>query len=79
MNGLAAAVLMLALMALASGAATWYFKQLRKDQADPVTNSALPTVMRPAPHHLPETDPNDDASLFVDRGGRAECVPEDRW
>jgi hypothetical protein len=37
----------LSLMALASGAAIWYFKQLRKDRADPVINPAWPSVMRP--------------------------------
>jgi hypothetical protein len=38
MSGLISAVLVLALIALATAASFWYFKQLRKDRADPVIN-----------------------------------------
>ena len=66
MNGLVPAALMLASMALASSAAISYFKQLRKDRADPVINPAWPSVIRPGTLHLPEPDPGDSTSLFYD-------------
>jgi hypothetical protein len=53
MNGLVPGALMLASMALASSAAISYFKQLRKDRADPVINPAWPSVIRPGTLHLP--------------------------
>ena len=60
------AALMLASMVPASSAAISYFKQLPKDQADPVINPARPSVIRPGTLHLPEPDPGDSTSRFYD-------------
>jgi hypothetical protein len=47
MRGLHTAVLILALMALATAASVEYFEQIAKDRADPVINPAWPSGRTP--------------------------------
>jgi hypothetical protein len=68
-NGLAAAVLMLALMALASAVAIRYFRQLREGSSRPGDQSGLTDRDAPGRAAPARAQTRRETRLFVDQDG----------